>query len=163
MKVEIQIINNVQVKKCSGCKVLKSLDCYHKQSRSPTGLAYNCNECTKILNKRRYDKNKDQHRTRQKINQKERYKNDPIFRENKKVTTRDYYYKKKGIDTPLIKQCKSPNNIFTKDELRQMRYQRIRDKMVADPDYRERVNSQRRKSHKAYNNRIKIKKSTPIN
>lgn len=49
----------VVVKRCSGCGVVKSLDCFHRDRTKPDGLRYDCKECVNARRHRYREENRD--------------------------------------------------------------------------------------------------------
>ena len=48
------------MKICKSCNVEKPLDCFHKRSARPSGVASHCKECRKNKEKLRYEKKRDE-------------------------------------------------------------------------------------------------------
>ena len=95
-----------ELKICSVCKVEKPYSEFHKQNNTKDGYYFCCKDCRKSYSKRDYEKrkeevkkksleyyfkNKDKRRIYVKKYQKERLKNDPLFKTIRNLRNRLYY------------------------------------------------------------------------
>jgi len=85
-------LTNGSKKKCSVCKIVKSLCDFYKDGNSPDGYSYTCKKCTRKACLKWYHKNKDKARKIQ-----EKYRATPRGKKLAKERTRRFSDKKLGI------------------------------------------------------------------
>ena len=76
------------MKKCAKCNSEKPLSNFSNDKKSKDGKMSNCKECMKSHFKKYYTKNKKEHIQRQK----DKYNNDPVYKEKQNEASRQHYY-----------------------------------------------------------------------
>jgi rubredoxin len=75
-------------KTCSTCKLIKSVELFHRAKKSPDGHTYKCKSCVYEYNKEHRKNNKE------KISQQmKEYRNRPEVKEKNKKRYKEYYYR----------------------------------------------------------------------
>ena len=94
---------------CKVCKLEKPLSEFPSRIRENCFYLFNtCTPCQKAVDQERgrqyRDKNREEIRARGRENKRERYENDPVFREETKARAREYYQKNR--EEILVKKRK---------------------------------------------------------
>ena len=135
-------------KKCSKCKLDKSINDFHKDKKSQDGYSYTCKECTKKRRKNHYKSNKEKTLS---VNKKYREQNSTKVKAQKK----DYYQNNKD---QIIKKTGqySKDNRETLNKKR--REKRNKNKELFNTKERSYKSKNKKRINKKRNDRVNVRK-----
>ena len=135
-------------KKCTRCKIVKSLEEFNKMKSSKDGKHYYCKSCTKIISREKYKKNRIQILASVKKYQEKNSKEISRKRKNERAMHGDEIRAKEKIsrDRNIESHRASSRNYYhnNKDQVREKRRLREKERYKTDPDFKFRKDSRRR-------------------